>query len=696
MKNKSIKTSTWFKYVIVTVVLLIPFMYSFFYLKAYWNPYGKGNIDNLPVAIVNNDKGDKGNELIKNIKDSKKLKLSVTSSKKAEDGLNDGKYYAIINIPDDFTSNMESASSNNKRHATITYSPNQKSNYLSSQIINTVVITVEKNLDNAVNSAIVDNLSNNVESIPTSLKTISNGFEKLGDGTNKLQTGTTALADNYVKFNDGVKDIKNGSKSIDDGSKELNSGINNAYNGSKKILDSVNSSINDTKNSEAIDEATLNYIKTSSAQGAKSSINKTQIEQLALAKLGGNATYQGYQTKIKQLNLSNDLIIACTTSPVQTGYEQECVNRANDIKEYVEYKTIVTIMEETAKETAYSTASTVAEQVASNVSESVAKQVATTAKNKTVSSLTTLTKGLEELTNGLDKLNTGSYTLYGGAKTLSNGTQTLYDSSLKLQSGINTLTTGTKTLNSSVSQAKNELDTNIDSTKNEVKKVEKLSDYSKEPIKVKTKEVNKISSYGTAFSPLFISIALWVGSLMLFMVLYFDKEGRFGILGVDSKKRCKRTLLYHGLATLSGIVLGILLQLLLDFDITNIFLYYICIILVSNCFLAIIDFLIENFGDVGKFIALIILVLQLGASGGTFPIETVTKGFRFLNPVLPMTYTIKLLKEALVSIESNLLTKYFLIVFLIFTFFFVINIVQAYIKEKKLNSDNNKVKTDAI
>ena len=70
MKNKSIKTSTWFKYVIVTVVLLIPFMYSFFYLKAYWNPYGKGNIDNLPVAIVNNDKGDKGNELIKNIKDS--------------------------------------------------------------------------------------------------------------------------------------------------------------------------------------------------------------------------------------------------------------------------------------------------------------------------------------------------------------------------------------------------------------------------------------------------------------------------------------------------------------------------------------------------------------------------------------------------------------------------------------------------
>ena len=67
-----------------------------------------------------------------------------------------------------------------------------------------------------------------------------------------------------------------------------------------------------------------------------------------------------------------------------------------------------------------------------------------------------------------------------------------------------------------------------------MKKVDGLSKYSKMPIKAETKEVNKVSSYGTAFSPLFISIALWVGSLMLFMVLYFDKEKRFGLLGIDS------------------------------------------------------------------------------------------------------------------------------------------------------------------
>ena len=93
MKNK-LKEK--FKYIILFVILFIPFIYSFFYLKAYWNPYGKGNIDDLPIAIVNEDSGDKGNLLITRIKDSKKLKLYEKSEEAAEEGLNNGTYYAII------------------------------------------------------------------------------------------------------------------------------------------------------------------------------------------------------------------------------------------------------------------------------------------------------------------------------------------------------------------------------------------------------------------------------------------------------------------------------------------------------------------------------------------------------------------------------------------------------------------------
>ena len=594
------KTNSWFKYVVIIAVLLVPFMYSFFYLKAYWNPYGKGNIDNLPVAVVNKDSGDKGKELIDNIKESKKLKLSVVSNDEATDGLNDGKYYAIISIPKDFTSSMNSASNTNKRHATITYSPNQKSNYLSSQIINTVVLTVEKNLDNTVNSKIVENLSDKLKAVPTQLNTISTGFGKLSEGTSQ---------------------IENGASELKSGSEQLKNGINEAYNGSKTITDGVNASIENLKNdkSEAIDTQTLNNIKnqvTSSVNATFTDTYKNAIGVQAVETV--KAQYENNINLLKQGILANisafgitDVDAYCNSSSVNPGLANYCSSYLGLVSLNNQLNDSSSVIYQSIYNTAITSAQKSAVQTASNVSETVAKQVATSAKetatNKSIASLTPLQEGLNSLTSGLAKLNTGSNDLYNGTVKLNEGTTTL---------------------NNSVKASKVELDNKINSTKSEMKKVDGLSKYSKMPIKAETKEVNKVSSYGTAFSPLFISIALWVGSLMLFMVLYFDKEKRFGLLGIDSKKRVKRTLAYHGLASASGLILGILLQLLLDFSITNVLLYYVSIILIANCFLAIVEFLIETFGDIGKFIALIILVLQLAAAGGTFPIETVTKGFR--------------------------------------------------------------------
>ncbi len=680
MKNKN---NNWFKYVVLVAVLLIPFMYSFFYLKAYWNPYGKGNIDNLPVAVVNNDKGDKGDELIDSIKDSKKLKLSVISSSKANEGLNNGKYYAIINIPESFTEDMESASSTNKHHATITYSPNQKSNYLSSQIINTVVLTVEKNLDNAVNSKIVENLSETVESVPSQLDTISSGFGKLEEGTNKLADGSNTL-------NSGTKELANGTSQI---KSTLSSSINSL---SSELTDKEKQRILATiaSSKDLSDENIANAALAGLQSNQQYMALKTKYDngmsqynfgvakyQAGIEKYNANLTdynagVEKYNATLALYNLTDETVTACINnsseqctaikqivdSKVALNTSKAALDQAKDTLDNLKttldqsktnldtLKTVIDSLEETAKQTAIATAKKVSQQVAISTASSVKENATLTTK-----------QSLNTLLSYIDKIDSGATKLSDGSTTLNNGLTTL---------------------NNSVKSSKQELDSKISSTKKDVKKVETLADYSKEPIKAETKEVNKVASYGTAFAPLFISIALWVGSLMLFIVLFFDKEQRFGLLGIDSKKHVKRCLAYHGLATASGIVLGVLLQLLLDFDITNVFLYYISIILVSNCFLAIIEFLIENFGDIGKFIALIILVLQLGASGGTFPIETVTKGFRFLNPMLPMTYTIKLLKEPLISIESSLLTKNFIIVFTIFIVFFGINLGLNIYKEK--------------
>lgn len=631
------KEKKFFNYVIIAAVLIIPFMYSFFYLKAYWNPYGEGNIDNIPVAIVNNDEGDNGEKVITNIKNSKKLKISTVSDEEASDGLYNKKYYAVITIPKDFSESMESASTTNKKHATITYAPNQKSNYLASQIINNVVSAVEKNLDNTVNSTIVDSLASTIKDVPSKLETISNGFEQLEEGTTKLQDGSNSLANgtnslksNYEEFNTGIKNIKDGIETLNSSTanfSSLSSGLNELVTGAANL--------------------------------------KAGNDQFST---GFNAYVSGVNTALNYTDSLVTLINASICPKVQN-------NTAT--KEEIKMCAIAQGM------------STPSEKTGNTTTINYLK----ISGQKLQNANTSVSAGINELNNKVTPLlsvNDKIKQLQGGVNTLLNGANTLYDSSLQIRNGIatlndgaTTLNAGIKTLNSSVKGAKEELNTNITTTKEEVKKVDNLSDYSKEPVTVKTKAVNEISSYGTAFSPFFISIALWVGCLMMYIVLYYDKEERFKKLSISNKNRLQRTLCYHGLATLSAIILGILLMTLLNFEITNIFLYFISIILVANTFMAIIETLIINFKDIGKFIALILLVLQLAAAGGTFPIETVTKGFRFLNPILPMTYTINLLRESLVTIEKSLLTKNILVVVAIMIVFMSINIIIDITKQKK-------------
>ena len=680
MKNKKK-----FNILIIIGVLIIPFMYSFFYLKAYWDPYGKGNIDNIDVAIVNKDTGDKGNEIITSIKNSKKLKLNVVSQNEADKGLNEGKYYAVISIPKDFTENLESINSTNKKHPTITYSPNQKTNYLSSQIINSIVNAVEKKLDNEINSNIVKSMSNSITEVPNSLDKINNGFKELSNGTSELNEGTTTLNSKYNEFNEGLNKINNGTSELEEGADSLNNGINEAYNGSKYIQNQINEKINELNNS-TIDDTTVNMIKTQSVNAVVSKFNDEYKNAIGLNGVNTvKASYAGKKAEIEQ-GLSmygiTNVNLYCNQENINEALKNYCIiyndlnTKINDLNNpsSLTYQTIYSLTINTTQLTA--------ETVASEVSENTFKTVMVETQKQTISSLGQLSQGLNTLSQGLNTINKGSNDLYKGIKELKNGTNTLYDGSNQIKDGINKLNIGTNKLDSSVKNASKEIEDKTIEAKEKVKTLENIDEFSKEPVKINTKVKNEVPSYGTAFGPLFISIALWVGCLMMYVVLYYDKEQRFELLGKDSNQYLKRTIYYHILATLSAIVLGILLQTLLEFEITNVLLYYVILILVSNAFMAIIEFLIVNLDDVGKFLALIILVLQLAASGGTFPIQTVSHCFRWLNKLLPMTYTIKLIKEPLIKIESSLLRTNIIIVIAIFIIFFMFNIINDLRKQK--------------
>ena len=222
------------KILIFAVVLLIPIIYSFFYLKSYWNPYG--TLSDMKIAVVNLDNGkddkNQGKEFVQSLKDSGTFNICEVSKENANDGMKKGDYYATIEIPENFTECLESGSTTDKQIAQITYKPNQATNYLATQIINSAVKTIELNLQSKVDREIIANLSSKLNEVPDSLQSISDGAgsilegsQSLNDGIKQLNDGTNQLSSSYKDFDNGVESAYTGSKNLESGLSQVSTGV---------------------------------------------------------------------------------------------------------------------------------------------------------------------------------------------------------------------------------------------------------------------------------------------------------------------------------------------------------------------------------------------------------------------------------------------------------------------------------------
>ena len=237
-KIQKAKSSKTLRTIIIAVVIIIPLLYSFFYLKAFWDPYG--NLQNVKVGVVNLDKGvdgqNLGEELQNKLLDKDTMDFQKVNEEDAYTSLANQEYYALITIPKDFTENLNNAENADRKVTTITYSPNKKSNYLASQIINSAVKTIEKEVRAEVSEKVVATLTDKLNEVPDKMQEIS-------DGAGKLTDGTQTLANSYSQFDKGVDSAYTGSQSLEAGIDELNAGINKLADGTGSV-DTLISSVN--------------------------------------------------------------------------------------------------------------------------------------------------------------------------------------------------------------------------------------------------------------------------------------------------------------------------------------------------------------------------------------------------------------------------------------------------------------------
>lgn len=220
----------------IVAVMFIPMLYSSIYLGAFWDPYGR--LDNVPVAFVNLDKpvtkdGKKyavGKELENNLKDNDKVAWKFVSYEEAKKGVEDTSYYAMIEIPENFSQKIADSQDGKFSNPEVIYEANKGRNFVFSQISERVAQSIKTevsaNIQKEFSKALID-----------SLYDIKVSIKDAGDGTGKLQDGTQKLLDGSKKVADGIGQAANGSILLRDGLKQAGDGAGSLQDGTQKLFD---------------------------------------------------------------------------------------------------------------------------------------------------------------------------------------------------------------------------------------------------------------------------------------------------------------------------------------------------------------------------------------------------------------------------------------------------------------------------
>lgn len=259
-----------------------------------------------------------------------------------------------------------------------------------------------------------------------------------------------------------------------------------------------------------------------------------------------------------------------------------------------------------------------------------------------------LQQGANDLYDGVTDLSDGIATLHDGSKTLADGIKSLKDKMPDLADGVTTLYEGVAQLNDKMEDGAKKISDKL------VAGNKIMGDFASDPVKVKNDPLFEVKQYGYGLAPNFMSLGLWVGALLMFFVLNDEVQE-------DMKVSAGSVVLgkYFTYA-LIGVAQAVSLSLfVLKLGLTppNVKIYIAFNIFLSLVFIAIIQNLIFVMGDVGRVLAIVILILQLTSSGGTFPRELLPKFFRVINPILPFTYSISAMREINSGIDFNVLNK---------------------------------------
>lgn len=239
--------------VAIIAVLLVPMLYSSIYLGSVWDVYGK--IDSVPVAFVNLDKAvikdgkeyAVGKEIEKELKDNKKVAWKFVNHEQAMEGVKGDDYYAVIEIPRDFSEKVANAQDGDFKNPEINYISNKGRNYIFSQISAKVADGIKTDVSSSIQKGISKALVDSLYDVKVSIKEAGDGAGELQSGTQKLLDGSRGLAAGTEKATNGVVQLENGLKLAANSAVKLQDGTQRLLGGSTALTNGLNASAEGSK-----------------------------------------------------------------------------------------------------------------------------------------------------------------------------------------------------------------------------------------------------------------------------------------------------------------------------------------------------------------------------------------------------------------------------------------------------------------
>lgn len=689
--------------VIIIGLCILPSLYAWFNIKASWDPYG--NTGNISVAVINKDSGaeimnkkvNMGDELVKELKTNKDLGWKFVDRKKALEGVNSGKYYAYIEIPSNFSENLTSLVSKDIKKGTIIYTVNEKINAIAPKITNKGAITIQ----NEVNQTVVKTVS----------EVVLKAFKEAGIEIEKQLPKLSTLENNLVEVQGKFKDIDKVVDTAVDATDKVSDIIKDIQNDMPLIKDTITNS----KNLSSDIKIFLNDSKTGLSQlspilkndlGLISEISsnaKNAVSDLI------DAINKGSESAPQLIdNLSTKLSDLASSTNTLTKF----LEKLNKLVPGNQLKSVIDSLNSiSAKlDTAVSSLQTIKNQVANGE-----KPPLTNLNNllKVIGDVNTITSSI---LNNFDSKIQGpiSNIIEDSFKVADNIIAVLDSAEKKLPAVEDILNTtlsfsgsaekGASFIKEKLPYAKSVVDTIVDSMKkinnsSEVNElisllksdVLKRSDFLKQPVDLVENRLYPIKNYGSAMAPFYTVLSLWVGILLLMSLLSTNVHGDYK----PNEVYFGRGLTFLTLTIIQALIVSLGDIYFLKVQAVNIPLFILISVFTSIVFTAIVYSLVSIFGNVGKAIGVVLLVIQVAGSGGTFPIQVTPQFFQNVYPLLPFTYAISAMREAVGGIYMPNLTKdistlaIFIVVFVIFTVFFKkpINKVTEKIQDRFNESD---------